>query len=87
MAERTGYAQGTPSWVDLSAADFDGAQRFYGDLFGWEFDVGPEETGHYTMCRSGGLNVAGMMPRQSEQQPSVWSTYFASDDVDTTAAR
>jgi len=23
---------------------------FYGALFGWEFDVGPAEFGHYTQC-------------------------------------
>ena len=26
---------------------------FYGALFGWDFEVGPAETGHYTIAGSG----------------------------------
>jgi predicted enzyme related to lactoylglutathione lyase len=87
MAVRTEYAQGTPCWVDLTAEDFAGAQRFYGELFDWQFEVGAEESGAYTMCRKDGQNVAGIMPRTGEDMPGTWSTYFASDDVDETAQR
>ena len=41
---------GTP-WVDLGIPDLD-AMRFYGALFGWEFDVGPAEYGRYTTCHA-----------------------------------
>ncbi|MGH2948898.1 MAG: VOC family protein [Solirubrobacteraceae bacterium] len=38
MSERTSYEPGTPSWVDLSTPDLEGALRFYGGLFGWELE-------------------------------------------------
>jgi predicted enzyme related to lactoylglutathione lyase len=79
--------EGTPIWVDLSAADFEGAQRFYGDLFGWEIQVGDESLMYYSNALLDGARVAGLAPRQSEDQPSVWTTYLASDDADATAAK
>jgi predicted enzyme related to lactoylglutathione lyase len=85
MAVRTAYAQGTPCWVDLSADDFAGAQRFYAELFDWQLDVGAEESGTYTMCRKDGRSVAGLMPHRGEDLPPTWSTYIASDDVDECA--
>ena len=39
---------GTPTWIDLGIPDLDRAMDFYGALFGWTFDVGPEEHGRYT---------------------------------------
>lgn len=87
MSERTTYVEGTPSWVDLGAADAEGARRFYGSLFGWDFQVGGPETGHYAMCTLGGLPVAGMGSQQDPSSPPVWTTYLASDDIDRTAAR
>jgi predicted enzyme related to lactoylglutathione lyase len=87
MADRSGYAPGTPSWVDLGAADFERARQFYGDLFGWEFELGDENMGYYSMATSDGRRVAGIAPRQSEDQPAVWTVYIASDDADETAQR
>ena len=34
---------GTPTWIDLGIPDLEGAMRFYGALFGWDFEVGPPE--------------------------------------------
>jgi predicted enzyme related to lactoylglutathione lyase len=89
MPERSSYEAGTPSWVDLSTPDVDGAKRFYGELFGWETEeTGTvEETGGYLFFLSAGLKVAGVGPVMNEDQPPAWSTYFATDDVDALAAR
>jgi uncharacterized protein len=89
MPERDGYAPGTPSWVDLTTPDLDGAKKFYGELFGWKaMDPGPpEETGGYAMFTSDGKLVAGVGPVMEEGQPSYWTTYFATDDVDALAER
>jgi predicted enzyme related to lactoylglutathione lyase len=38
VAERDGYDPGTPSWVDLTTPDLEDALRFYGGVFGWEFE-------------------------------------------------
>lgn len=48
MPEKTSYAHGTPSWVDLGTTDLADAKRFYGALFGWEFDDRGPEAGNYT---------------------------------------
>ncbi|MBW3601443.1 MAG: VOC family protein [Actinobacteria bacterium] len=88
MAEVSSYAPGTPSWVDLATSDPEGARSFYGRLFGWGFEVGPPETGHYTMCQLRGRNVAGMAGEPSrEGVPTAWTTYMATDDADEVARR
>ena len=89
MPERDGYAPGTPSWVDLATPDVDNAARFYGELFGWEAqETGTiEETGGYRFYLCRGKKVAGVSPLMQDGQPVVWSTYFATDDVDALAER
>jgi hypothetical protein len=82
MAERSSYPPGVPSWTDLGTSDPAGARDFYGQLFGWEFDISPDEqTGHYTMVTRSGKNVAGISGIPVTEQPPAWNTYFATDDV------
>lgn len=85
MAEVTSYSAGTPSWVDLMTSDPAAARDFYGNVFGWDFEIGPEETGHYAMCRVRGHNVAGIGASPDENVPTAWNTYLASDDIEATA--
>jgi predicted enzyme related to lactoylglutathione lyase len=49
VLDRDGYPPGVPSWIDTSQPDPDGAVRFYGGLFGWEFEdrMPPDAPGHY----------------------------------------
>jgi predicted enzyme related to lactoylglutathione lyase len=62
--------------------------EFYGALFGWEFDVGPEEVGHYTMCLLRGKPVAALMPNPDQGATEFWwNMYLATDDCDGTAKR
>ena len=56
----TNQPLGTPTWIDLGVPDLDRALAFYGAVFGWDFDVGPEETGRYTMCLLRGRRVAAI---------------------------
>lgn len=89
MSERTSYANGVPSWVDVSSPDVQASVAFYGGLFGWEYDTAPgapEETGGYGMFILRGKKVAGIGPLQNETQPPVWNTYVAVDDADAIAA-
>jgi hypothetical protein len=89
MGERTGFPEGTPSWVDLMTSDPEGARAFYGGLFGWEMDVSPDpNTGNYTTALLRGKRVAGLGGQPNpDGVPTVWSTYFAVDDADKTAAK
>lgn len=79
---------GTPTWIDLGIPDLDRAMAFYGALFGWEFDVGPQETGSYTTCLLRGHRAAGMMANTDQDATRFWwQVYFATDDCDATAER
>jgi predicted enzyme related to lactoylglutathione lyase len=83
------YPNGTPSWNDLLTSDREAAVRFYGAVLGWEFQVGPPESGYYTMCEVRGLPVAGIgqQPPDDPGSPVAWTTYLAVDDVDATLDR
>jgi uncharacterized protein len=79
---------GTPTWIELGIPDLDRAMEFYGALFGWEFNVGPEETGRYTMCLLRGRPVAALMPNPDPGATDFWwQVYLAADDCDGTAKR
>jgi predicted enzyme related to lactoylglutathione lyase len=79
---------GTPVWIDLGIPDLNRAMEFYGPVFGWEFQVGPPETGGYTMCLLDGKPVAALMGNQDTDSADYWwNVYFATDDCDGTAKR
>lgn len=80
------WPQGTPCWVDLASSDVAASTAFYGSVLGWSFVDSGEEYGHYTMCQVGGHDAAGIGPKQDPNQPTVWTVYLASDNVDATAA-
>jgi predicted enzyme related to lactoylglutathione lyase len=84
------WPAGTPCWVDLSADDPKAAADFYSQLFGWDVQepegVTEEESGGYLMANLDGHTAAGIGGKPAPEAPSNWSTYFASDDVDATAA-
>jgi predicted enzyme related to lactoylglutathione lyase len=91
MAQRTSYAPGTPSWVDLSTSDPEAAKSFYGALFDWSYDdlpVGGDEV--YSMAQIRGANVAAIGRQQAEQAaagvPPHWQMYITVTDVDAAAA-
>jgi len=82
--ERDSYAPGTPSWVDLGSPDIDASVAFYSTLFGWEVEEGHPDAGGYRIAMLKGKAVAGVGPQQGPV--SAWTTYFATDDADATAA-
>jgi uncharacterized protein len=88
MSEVTSYQAGMPAWVDLTTSDPEGSRRFYGELFGWQFQAGSAETGHYITCLVRGHTVAGMVGDPAPAgTPAAWTTYLASGDVDDTVSR
>lgn len=93
MGERSSYAPGTPSWIDLMTPDLDAAKAFYTGLFGWEAEDQFDGDGNriYTMFRLDGKDVAGageMGPEQRDSgMPPVWNTYISVEDVEATSAR
>ncbi|MFI9010933.1 VOC family protein [Actinosynnema sp. NPDC053489] len=84
VVRTTPWPAGTPCWVDIST-DVDRAVAFYGGLFGWEFDITAPGHGGYAVASKNGHAVAGVGPEQSPDQPSQWTTYLATDDVEASA--
>ncbi|GGX71491.1 VOC family protein [Streptomyces fructofermentans] len=83
----TAYAPGTPCWVSLMVHGMAATQEFYGELFGWEFQPGPHQLGSYLRAQLDGQEVAGIGQLPPDLHlPIAWTPYFASDDVDETAA-
>jgi predicted enzyme related to lactoylglutathione lyase len=85
----TPWPPGYPCWTDLMTSDIDAAQEFYRALFGWELLGSGPEYGGYVIAQVDGLPVAGLGPQQPgmEGQPSVWTTYLATEDVDATVEK
>ncbi|MFI0895869.1 VOC family protein [Streptomyces sp. NPDC020983] len=81
------FDEGAPCWADVALPDLAAAQRFYGELFGWEFEDQGEDFGHYTLARREGEAVAGLMPGPGPAAPPGWTVYFASPDARAAAAR
>jgi predicted enzyme related to lactoylglutathione lyase len=79
---------GTPTWIDLGIPDLERAMEFYRALFGWEYQVGPAETGHYTTCLLRGKRAAALMPNPDPDAKHFWwNMYLATSDCDATARR
>jgi uncharacterized protein len=90
MLERSEYPPGVPCWVDTSQPDPEGAARFYGGLFGWEFEdrMPSDAPGNYLVAKLHGRDVAAVGSQMEGAPPTpVWNTYIAVDNADHAAAK
>ena len=85
MSERTSYAPGTPSWVDLGSPDPAAAAAFYGGLFGWGLskEASSDNSAIFTV---GDTMICGAHTAGEGEFPA-WSVWFAVDDCDASAAK
>jgi predicted enzyme related to lactoylglutathione lyase len=81
----TKYLPGAPNWVDLGTPDVDAAARFYGALFGWQFQSAGPDAGGYGMFTLGGKTVAAVGPLAEQGAASSWTLYFETADANATA--
>jgi uncharacterized protein len=77
--------KGAVGWNELETRDPGAAKRFYGAVFGWEFEE--EQTGEmtYNVATVDGARVAGMADvkgRVPDEMPAHWMVYFGSVDTD-----
>lgn len=88
MGERSKYGPGTFCWINLSTPDPDGARRFYGELFGWDYD---DRASGFLMARRYGANVAAIYEREEQERaqglPPHWNNYVTVSDTDAAADR
>jgi predicted enzyme related to lactoylglutathione lyase len=88
MAKSTVAVANRPVWVELSTPDVSASRRFYEKLFGWKVEVTTDpQYGGYAMARIGDKDAAGIGPKQSPEQPTVWAIYIGTDDVDRLAEK
>jgi uncharacterized protein len=82
---RDGAPLGAPCWIDLTTSDVEGAQDFYGMVFGWTFESAGPEYGGYVNVAKDGHPVAGLMASRPElEAPDHWTTYFHTSDINAT---
>ena len=86
MAERTSYAPGTFSWVELATSDADAAKAFYAEVFGWGYQDTPIGDGMvYSTALVDGKAAGALF--MSADQPPHWNCYVTVASVDDTTAR
>ena len=72
-----------PAWIELSTPDAAASRDFYAQLFGWNVEVTTDpQYGGYALAKIGDADVAGIGPKQSDQDPTAWGIYIGTDDVD-----
>lgn len=90
MATRTEYQHGEFSWVSLTTSDTGAAKRFYGGLFGWQFNDMPAGPGMtYTFIELSGKSVGGLsaVSREMGSVPPHWMPYINVRSADDIAKR
>ncbi len=78
-------------WHDLMTDDVEAARRFYGGLFGWEFNETRGPRGNsYLLAHADGVYFAGMVAfadAAGGANQSRWLPYVSVDDVDDALTR
>ncbi len=83
---------GALCWNELHTKDYDGAKKFYAEVFDYQFtEMGDGTTFSYTtFALPGGTDGVGGMYKDNdlpEGMPPYWLAWFQSDDVDATLAK
>jgi uncharacterized protein len=67
-------------WHDLNTRDVEGAKRFYGEIFGWQFES--KENDPYVHIRAGDEFIGGVRKMGADEpQPPNWLGYVVVEDV------
>src|SRR5947209_16221944 len=90
MAERDGFIEGVPCWIDTSHPDPEWVVPFYSELFGWELEnVMPSGSdGKYFIGRLRGGDVAALGGQpDGGPRSATWNTYIWVDSADESASK
>ncbi len=81
---------GTFHWNELLTGDLEASKTFFAEVCGWTYDDVPMPNFTYTVAKSGGRMVAGMMDKSKTGDPAMpshWMAYIGVDDVDAAAEK
>lgn len=71
-------------WYDLITSNVEGAKKFYGGLFGWEFEAPGKDASEYLIIKADGTPIGGII--YSEKAKKIngeqWLSYLSVPDVD-----
>jgi predicted enzyme related to lactoylglutathione lyase len=84
MSERDSYPAGVPCWVTNLQHDVPGARDFYGGLFGWQMESGPDDVAPYALARLRGRDVAAIGTMPGPDVAPAWVTEVRTDDLAAT---
>ena len=76
-------------WFDLLTNDAAAAEKYYGGLFGWTFEVLKGHEPPYRIIREKGQPIGGLVDmtlRKQDLPESTWLGYVSVPDVDAAAA-
>ena len=80
------YHTGKIVWHDLLTDDVESVKKFYGGLFGWEFDNSGDPSGVYTTILLNGEAIGGIVFLEKREDgvkyDSQWMEYISTRDVD-----
>lgn len=80
------YHTGKIVWHDLLTDDVESVKKFYGELFGWEFDKSGDKSGVYTTILLNGEAIGGIVFLEKREDgvkyDSQWMEYISTRDVD-----
>jgi uncharacterized protein len=86
MVETATRIVNKPAWVDLGTSDAAAARAFYSKVFGWDVEVNPDpQYGGYGIAKVNGEDAAGIGGTMSPDQPTAWSVYIGTEDVEALA--
>jgi hypothetical protein len=87
MAKLDTHIIGIPDWVDANVETTEQREAlmaFYSALYGWTWDVGDEQMGHYSIAQYNGSPVMGL--GQGPGGNGAMVPYFATDDINASVA-
>lgn len=75
---------GAFSWFELMTCDVEGAKKFYGELFGWDFKRADNVDFDYSVVSLNGQEMAGIMDIKhcgDKNIPTHWGNYITVGDI------
>lgn len=73
-------------WYDLMTTDVSAVEKFYGELFGWEFDDSGNTDASYSVIKHNGKNIGGIFAldkTKSKSANSQWISFLSVENMES----